>query len=94
MIFFSAQFTHCKPSASKVARLIAQEGWKANYPKPEEIQRLWKPASTDTIEADELIIKCVFEQAWTGLAIKDFGAEEGLGKKPFSSLVRVENIIA
>uniref|UniRef100_A0A8C1S358 Si:dkey-23a23.2 n=1 Tax=Cyprinus carpio TaxID=7962 RepID=A0A8C1S358_CYPCA len=85
--YLLSQFTHCKPSASKVARLIVQEGWKANYPKPEEIQRLWKPASTDTIEADELIIKCVFEQAWTGLAIKDFGAEEGLGvvaTRPFS----------
>ncbi|KAK2907361.1 hypothetical protein Q8A67_006346 [Cirrhinus molitorella] len=70
-----------------VARLIAKEAWKANYPKPEEIERLWKPAPTGTIETDEVIIKCVSEQTWTGLAIKDFGAEEGLGvvaTRPFS----------
>lgn len=63
-----------------MARLIAQEGWKANYPKPEEIERLWKPAPSGTVETNEVIIKCVSEQTWTGLAIKDFGAEEGLGK--------------
>ncbi|KAL0185435.1 hypothetical protein M9458_021132, partial [Cirrhinus mrigala] len=77
---FSAHFTHRMPSAAK-------EGWKANYPKPEEIERLWKPAPTGTIETDEVIIKCVSEQTWTGLAIKDFGDEEGLGvvaTRPFS----------
>lgn len=63
-----------------MARLIAQEGWKANYPKPEEIERLWKPAPSGTVETNEVIIKCVSEQTWTGLAIKDFGVEEGLGK--------------
>ncbi|XP_059364909.1 uncharacterized protein si:dkey-23a23.2 [Carassius carassius] len=85
--YLLSQFTHHKPSASEVLSLIAQEGWKANCPKPEEIERLWKPASTDTIETDEVIIKCVSEQAWTGLAFKDFGAEEGLGvvaTRPFS----------
>ncbi|KAL1277210.1 hypothetical protein QQF64_023883 [Cirrhinus molitorella] len=85
--YLLSHFTHRKPSASKVARLIAQEGWKSNYPKPEEIERLWKPAPTDTIEADEVIKKCVSEQGWTGLAVKDFGAEEGLGvvaTRPFS----------
>ncbi len=86
--FLSAHFTHRKPSASKVARLIAQEGWKANCPKPEEIERLWKPAPTGSIEADEVIIKCVSEQTWTGLAVKDFGAKEGLGKKPFNFLCK------
>ncbi|KAL0152224.1 hypothetical protein M9458_051947, partial [Cirrhinus mrigala] len=85
--YLLSHFTHRKPSTSKVARLIAQEGWKANYPKPEEIEWVWKPAPTGTIEADEVIIKCVSEQGWTGLAIKDFGAEEGLGvvaTRPFS----------
>ncbi|KAK2915691.1 hypothetical protein Q8A67_000065 [Cirrhinus molitorella] len=85
--YLLSHFTHRKPSASKVSRLIAQEGWKSNYPKPEEIERLWKPAPTDTIEADEVIIKCVAEQGWTGLAIKDFGDEKGLGvvaTRPFS----------
>ncbi|XP_051741310.1 uncharacterized protein LOC127507920 isoform X2 [Ctenopharyngodon idella] len=77
--YLLSRFTLRKPSAVKVARLITQEGWKANYPKPEEIERLWKPAPKRTIETDEVIIRCVSEQTWTGLAIKDFGAEQGLG---------------
>lgn len=85
----SARFTLRKPSAVKVARLITQEGWKANYPKPEEIERLWKPAPKRTIETDEVIIRCVSEQTWTGLAIKDFGAEQGLGKKTLCNNVNV-----
>ncbi len=59
--------------------MIAQEGWTANHPKPEDIVRMWKPASKTTIETDESLIKCVSEQTWKGLAIKDFGPEQGLG---------------
>lgn len=77
--FLSAQFTHRKPSAAKVARLIAKEGWKANHPKPEDIALLWKPAPKVTIESDEIIINNVSQQTWTGLAIKDFGPKQGLG---------------
>lgn len=68
----SAQFTHRKPSAAKVARMIAQEGWTANHPKPEDLVRMWKPASKTTIETDESFIKRVSEQTWKGLAIKDW----------------------
>lgn len=70
-----------------MARLVAKEGWKSNYPNPEEIESLWKPAPPHSIEADQVIIKCVSEQAWTGLAVKDFGDEHGLGvvaTRPFS----------
>ncbi|XP_073701792.1 uncharacterized protein [Garra rufa] len=77
--YLLSHFAHRMPSAAKVSRLITQEGWKGNCPKPEDIERLWKPASTGTIETDEVIIKCVSEQGWTGLAIKDFGDEDGLG---------------
>lgn len=62
-----------------VARLIAKDGWKANYPKPEEIEHFWKPAPKVTIETDEIIIKSVSQQTWKGLAIKDFGPQQGLG---------------
>ncbi|KAK7152442.1 hypothetical protein R3I93_010609 [Phoxinus phoxinus] len=82
-----SRFTHRKASAAEVARLIAQEGWQGNYPKPEEVVRLWRPAPPDSIEANQVIIKCVSEQAWTGLAVKDFGDEHGLGvvaTRPFS----------
>ncbi len=75
----SAQFTRRKPSAPKVARLIEKEGWKANYPKPEEIERLWKPATRAVIETDEMIIKNISQQTWKGLAMKDFGPQQGLG---------------
>ncbi|CAM4533146.1 unnamed protein product [Leuciscus chuanchicus] len=69
-----------KPSTGKLSRLIRQEGWKSNYPKPEEIQRLWKPSPSNlAIESDEAIMKCLSEQTWTGLAIKDFGAKQGRG---------------
>lgn len=77
--YILSHFTLRKPSAAKVARLIAQEGWTANYPKPGEIEQLWKPAPKCSIETDDFLIKCVSEQNWTGLAIKDFGAEQGQG---------------
>ncbi|KAI7796801.1 hypothetical protein IRJ41_006715 [Triplophysa rosa] len=83
----SEHFTLRKPTAATVARHIAKEGWKANYPKPEKIQWLWKPAPKRTIETDTFIIRCVSEQVWPGLAIKDFGAEQGHGvvaTRPFS----------
>ncbi|CAM4574700.1 unnamed protein product [Leuciscus chuanchicus] len=68
-----------KPSAAKVARLIAQEGWTVNCPRPEHIVQLWRPAPKKMVEADSFVIRCVSEQTWTGLAIKDFGPPEGLG---------------
>ncbi|CAM4651640.1 unnamed protein product [Leuciscus chuanchicus] len=85
--YLLSHFTHSKASAGKVARLIAQEGWKTNSPKPEEVERLWKPAPPDSIEANQVIIKCVSEQTWTGLVVKNFGDEHGLGvvaTRPFS----------
>lgn len=45
--------------------------------------RLWKPAPNKVLESDDFVIRCVSKQTWTGLAIKDFGAPEGLGKKTF-----------
>ncbi|KAK2886180.1 hypothetical protein Q8A67_017017 [Cirrhinus molitorella] len=50
--YLLSQFTHRKLSAAIVGRLIAQEGWTANHPKPEDIVRLWKPPSKVTIETD------------------------------------------
>ncbi|XDV26262.1 hypothetical protein PO909_030020 [Leuciscus waleckii] len=67
-----------KPSAAKVSRLIAQEGWRVNCPRPEDIVQLWKPAPNTVLENDDFVIRCVSNQTWTGLAIKDFGAPEGL----------------
>ncbi|XP_039521563.1 uncharacterized protein LOC120474974 [Pimephales promelas] len=75
----SAHFTVRKPSAAKVARLITQEGWKVNCPKPEDIERLWTPPSKAAVEDDKFIIRCVSEQNWSGMAIKDFGDERGFG---------------
>ncbi|CAM4574692.1 unnamed protein product [Leuciscus chuanchicus] len=65
-----------KPSAAKVSRLIAQEGWRVNCPRPEDIVQLWKPAPNTVLENDDFVIRCVSNQTWTGLAIKDFGAPE------------------
>lgn len=79
----SAHFTVRKPSAAKVARLITQEGWKVNCPKPEDIERLWTPPSKADVEDDKFILRCVSEQNWSGMAIKDFGDERGFGKKTF-----------
>ncbi len=81
MLLFSlsAHFTHRKPSAAKVARLIAQEGWKGNYPKPEEIERLWKPPTKLIIETDGILLQSVSQQTWKGLALKDFGPQLSLG---------------
>ncbi|KAA0720553.1 hypothetical protein E1301_Tti019683 [Triplophysa tibetana] len=84
--YLLSNFTHRRPTAATVTRLIDMEGWKANYPKPEEIERMWKPAPKVTIENDRLLIKCVSEQTWPGLAIKDFGPEQGQGvvaSRPF-----------
>ncbi len=55
-----------------------------NSPKPEGVVQLWKPANKITVETDPLIISCVSEQTWTGLAIKDFGPGQGLGEKTFN----------
>ncbi|KAI2647250.1 N-lysine methyltransferase KMT5A-A [Labeo rohita] len=85
--YLLSQFTHRKPSAVKVAGLIAKEGWRANHPRPEDIERLWRPARRVTIETDETIIKNVSQQTWAGLAIKNFGPQQGLGvvaTQPFS----------
>ncbi|XP_052003458.1 N-lysine methyltransferase KMT5A-like [Xyrauchen texanus] len=72
-------FTLRKPSAAKVARRISQEGWTVNCLKPEKIMLLWKPAPKQKVEEDGFVIQCVSQQNWMGLAIKDFGAEQGLG---------------
>ncbi|XP_052386024.1 uncharacterized protein LOC127933243 [Carassius gibelio] len=77
--YLLSHFTHRKPSAARVSKLIAQEGWKSNYPKPKEIERLWKPAPKLLIETDQTIMKCVSQQTWKGIAIKDFGPQLGLG---------------
>ncbi|XP_077083203.1 uncharacterized protein LOC143736351 [Siphateles boraxobius] len=85
--YLLSHFTARKPSAAKVAQLIEQEGWKVNCPKPEDIERLWTPPSKGAVEDDKFIIRCVSEQTWSGLAIKDFGAKQGLGvvaTRPFS----------
>lgn len=44
---------------------------------------IWKPAPKLIIATDTLIFKFVSKQTWTGLVIKDFGAEKVLGKKSF-----------
>ncbi|XP_056123945.1 uncharacterized protein LOC130102073 [Rhinichthys klamathensis goyatoka] len=72
-------FSLRRPSATKVARLIGQEGWTTNCPKAEEVVSMWKPASKQKVETDPYVHHCVAEQAWTGLAIKDFGPPKGLG---------------
>ncbi|XP_051949110.1 uncharacterized protein si:dkey-23a23.2 isoform X2 [Xyrauchen texanus] len=77
--YLLSHFTVRKPSVAKVARLIVQEGWKVNCPKPEHIERLWTPPSKGAVEDDKFILRCVSEQNWSGLAIKDFGAKQGLG---------------
>nr|XP_055049489.1 uncharacterized protein LOC129434954 [Misgurnus anguillicaudatus] len=77
--YLLSHFTVRKPSAAKVARLIMQEGWKVNCPKPEDIERLWVPPSKVAVEDDKFILSCVSQQTWSGLAIKDFGAKQGLG---------------
>ncbi|KAL0153860.1 hypothetical protein M9458_050842, partial [Cirrhinus mrigala] len=77
--YLLSQFTHRKPSAARVERLIAQKGWRTNHPSPEDIVRMWKPASKVIVETDDIIIKNVSQQTWTGLAIKDFGPPQGLG---------------
>ncbi|XP_017210951.2 uncharacterized protein si:dkey-23a23.2 [Danio rerio] len=77
--YLLSQFTQSKPTAVTVAKVIGQEGWKGNHPKPEEIVSLWKPALKVTIEKDEIIIKSVSQQSWSGLAIKDFGPVRGQG---------------
>ncbi|XP_039509529.1 uncharacterized protein LOC120464212 [Pimephales promelas] len=77
--YLLSHFTVRKPSAAKVARLITQEGWKVNCPKPEDIERLWTPPSKAAVEDDKFILHCVSEQNWSGMAIKDFGDERGFG---------------
>ncbi len=77
-----------KTFGGKVARLIEQEDWKLNLPKPEKDIELWKPAPKPTIETDPLLMSCVCvcvvsEKTWTGLAVKDFGPEGGLGERTF-----------
>ncbi|XP_039539028.1 N-lysine methyltransferase KMT5A-like [Pimephales promelas] len=59
--------------------LITQEGWTVNWPKPEEIVLQWRPAPKQKVEEDRFVIQCVSQQTWTGLAIKDFGAEQEQG---------------
>ncbi|XP_039527510.1 uncharacterized protein LOC120479279 isoform X1 [Pimephales promelas] len=77
--YLLSRFTVHKPSAAKVARLIAQEGWKVNCPKPEDIERMWTPVSKAAVEDYKFILRCVSEQNWAGVAIKDFGGKNGLG---------------
>ncbi|XP_039523250.1 uncharacterized protein LOC120476315 [Pimephales promelas] len=59
--------------------LISQEGWTTNCPKPEEVVRMWRPASKQKVKTDPCVHRCVAEQAWTGLAIKDFGPPKSFG---------------
>ncbi|KAG1927358.1 hypothetical protein F2P79_024296 [Pimephales promelas] len=77
--YLLSYFTLRKPTAAEVARLIAREGWTMNCPRPDNIERQWRPAPKKKVEEDEFIIRCVTEQTWTGLVIKNFGAEQGLG---------------
>ncbi|XDV52136.1 hypothetical protein PO909_020899 [Leuciscus waleckii] len=75
-------FSLRKPSAAKVARVIGQEGWTTNCPKPDDIAKLWRSSSKQRVETDpfiQIIRRCVAEQTWTGLAIKDFGPPKGFG---------------
>ncbi|XP_049325733.1 N-lysine methyltransferase KMT5A-A-like [Astyanax mexicanus] len=80
-------FTHRKPTVGKVSRAIQKEGWTANYPSPDTVLQLWKPASQAAAEKDPAILESVVSQTWRGLAIKDFGPGKGLGvvaTRPFS----------
>ncbi|KAK7172408.1 hypothetical protein R3I93_004667 [Phoxinus phoxinus] len=79
--YLLSHFTVRRPSAAKVARIIKQEGWKVNCPKPvqEDIVGLWTPPSKAAVEEDRFILRCVSKQTWSGLVIKDFGAKQGLG---------------
>ncbi|XP_075931586.1 uncharacterized protein LOC142931513 isoform X2 [Anarhichas minor] len=80
-------FTHRKPSAGMVSRLMEKEGWKVNHTTVEEILQMWVPASIDTIEGNEQVLRNVATQRWKGLTIKHFGGEKGLGvvaTRPFS----------
>lgn len=72
LFYLSAYFTVRKPSAGKAARLIENEGWKANHPKPGDIRQLWRPAPKLTVESDPDILKSVSKQKWKGLKLKDF----------------------
>ena len=67
-----------------MARLIEKEGWKANYPKPDDVVQSWRPAPKHAVETDAAILKSVSKQRWKGLALKDFGDNKGLGKEKFS----------
>lgn len=80
-LFLSAHFTHRKPSAAKVERLIKKEGWVVNHPKAEEVLEKWSPPTKLTTETGKAVLKSVCSQKWKGLAIKDFGGEKGKGKK-------------
>lgn len=88
----SGHFNLRRPSAGKVQRLIGKEGWTTNSPKAEEVVRLWKPPTKQMVETDPYVGRCVSEQTWTGLALKDFGPPKGLGKKTFQLILMSDNI--
>jgi len=52
---------------------------------------MWRLASKQKVKTDPCVHRCVAEQAWTGLAIKDFGPPKSFGKKTFQLFSRQEN---
>jgi hypothetical protein len=40
---------------------------------------MWKPPTKKMVETDPYVVHCVAEQAWTGIALKDFGPPKGFG---------------
>lgn len=70
-----------KPTVAKLTRMINQESWKSNVPKIEEVIEQWKPAAKLTLATDPTFIKCMTEQSWTELTLKNFGPELGQGER-------------
>ena len=62
LFFIAACFTHRKPTVGEVSRAIEKEGWKANFPSPDTILQLWKPASKVDVEKDPHMLKSVARQ--------------------------------
>lgn len=76
----TAQYSRHPPTIHKVAKMIENEGWKANHPRPEDIVAKWQPAKRVQVESDPGIIGRVTKQRWSALAIKDFGGNIGQGE--------------
>ncbi|XP_062418036.1 uncharacterized protein LOC119194653 isoform X1 [Pungitius pungitius] len=67
-----SRFTIRKPSVEKVGSYIAMEGWLTNCPAPDEISRMWKPASREAVEDYKIILRSVMTQRWNGVVLKHF----------------------